>query len=140
MAASEKRLLGSRWASAALIHHSANSLFCRQFRAESEGGGGGAGGRGAGVLEAKKGGKCQWKREWGPHRSNLVEGEEGRNKRAGDVRRKKPAASQKQKSQLLESCSKQLVPKTEREDKVGSVWTGAGPEPKPEQADGKIII
>lgn len=63
-----------------------------------------------------------------------------RNKRAGDVRRKKPAASQKQKSQLLESCSKQLVPKTEREDKVGSVWTGAGPEPKPEQADGKIII
>lgn len=90
-------------------------------------------GGGGGVLEAKKGGKCQWKREWGPHRSNLVEGEEGRNKRAGDVRRKKAAASQKQKSQLLESCSKQLVPKTEREDKVGSVWTGAGPEPKPEQ-------
>lgn len=59
---------------------------------------------------------------------------------SGRCKEKKTAASQKQKSQLLELCSKQLVPKTEREDKVGSVWTGAGPGPKPEQADGKIII
>lgn len=47
MAASERRLLGSRWASAALIHHGANSLFCRRFDVESEGWWGE-------VLEAKK--------------------------------------------------------------------------------------
>lgn len=83
MVASEKRLLGSRWVSAALIHHGANSLFCRQFRPESEDEGGGAG-----VLEAKNGGGMSIEKRVGASQIKLSGGEGGRNKRAGDVRRK----------------------------------------------------